>query len=65
MGHHRDPAYQYGGGGDWYTDPTSMPNLLKAAAERFNLPPVPSISRSAFRSDLCVYPMIYLTGMET
>jgi len=57
------PRIHYGGGGDWYTDPTSMPNLLKAAAERFNLPTRPEhfpirISDQA----LFTYPLLYLTG---
>jgi hypothetical protein len=29
---------QYGGGGDWYANPSSLPNLLTAVAERTSLP---------------------------
>ena len=29
---------QYDGGGDWYANPSSVPNLLKAIAERTTLP---------------------------
>jgi hypothetical protein len=28
---------QYGGGGDWYANPSSLPNLLTAVAERTSL----------------------------
>ena len=28
---------QYGGGGDWYANPSSLPNLLAAIAERTTL----------------------------
>lgn len=57
------PRVQYGGGGDWYTGPTSIPNLLKAAAERLGLPTRPD--HFAIRisdPELFSYPMLYLTG---
>lgn len=54
---------KYGGGGDWYSDPTSLPNLLEAARERLGL-------RAAARErvltagdlDLFKCPLLYLTG---
>ena len=57
------PRVQYSGGGDWYTDPTSLPNLLKAATERLKIPTRPdNISIKLNDGELYQYPMIYLTG---
>ncbi|HOT29412.1 MAG TPA: DUF4159 domain-containing protein [Candidatus Ozemobacteraceae bacterium] len=57
------PRIQYGGGGDWYTDPTSLPNLLKAAADRFNLSTRPdNFAIRVSDQSLFAYPMIYITG---
>lgn len=53
----------YDGGGDWYSDPTSMPNLLRALKERIGLN-VP-IRESVVRpddEDIFRYPFIYITG---
>lgn len=59
----RIPRIQYGGGGDWYSDPTSIPNLLKAAAERLQLPTRPeNLSLKILDAELFHYPMLYLTG---
>jgi hypothetical protein len=54
---------KYGGGGDWYSDPTSLPNLLSACRERLEIraaaePRVLSLNDL----DLFDYPMLYLTG---
>ncbi|MFZ2956490.1 MAG: DUF4159 domain-containing protein [Candidatus Ozemobacteraceae bacterium] len=57
------PRLQYGGGGDWYTDPTSMPNLLKAAAEKLNIVTRPDhLVIKVGDAELFSYPMMYLTG---
>lgn len=57
------PRLQYGGGGDWYTDPTSIPNLLKAAGERLKLPVRPEhLVIRIIDSELYNSPMVYLTG---
>lgn len=57
------PRVKYGGGGDWYTGPTSMPNLLKQASERLQLPTQPeNIAVSISDPELFRYPMLYLTG---
>lgn len=54
---------RYGGGGDWYTGPTSMPNLLKAASDRLEIPTRPdNIAVKISDHDLFNYPMLYLTG---
>lgn len=57
------PRIKYGGGGDWYTDPTSMVNLLKEANKRLNLPTHPeNLVIGLTDQELFNYPMIYLTG---
>jgi len=57
------PRVKYGGGGDWYTGPTSMPNLLKQASERLHLPTqTENIAVSVSDPELFRYPMLYLTG---
>ncbi|MFH1863134.1 MAG: DUF4159 domain-containing protein [bacterium] len=54
---------KYGGGGDWYCDPTSLPNLLEFFQEQTNRPVaekeavVAPSDRSLFN-----YPYLYLTG---
>lgn len=57
------PRVKYGGGGDWYTGPTSMPNLLKQASERLRLPTQnENIAVSLSDPELFRYPMLFLTG---
>jgi len=57
------PRIQYDGGGDWYTDPTSIPNLLKAAAERLGLNTRPDhVVIRITDPELFGYPLVYLTG---
>lgn len=59
----RIPRIQYGGGGDWYTDPTSIPNLLKAAAERLQIPTrAENTSVRILDAELFHFPILYLTG---
>jgi hypothetical protein len=54
---------KYGGGGDWYANPTSMPNLIKFlnAELRMNLDPKPAIVEPASQ-DLFQFPFIHMTG---
>ena len=54
---------QYDGGGDWYANPSSLPNLLEAIGERTTL----RVSTDAAEvrltdPDLGDYPYIYVTG---
>ncbi|MBI5323915.1 MAG: DUF4159 domain-containing protein [Ignavibacteriae bacterium] len=54
---------KYSGGGDWYNDQTSEPNLLKFIAQNTNLPIDPIYEFVDLASDnLFAYPLIYLTG---
>lgn len=53
----------YEGGGDWYSDPSSLPNLLSALNERIGLrvpANEPVITPDA--PDLFQYPFLYMTG---
>lgn len=57
------PRLKYGGGGDWYTGPTSMPNLLKQASKRLEIPvQAENTAISPSDPELFRYPMLYLTG---
>ena len=54
---------QYEGGGDWYANPSSLPNLIRAIAERTALP----IERAEAKvtlsdSALFDFPFLHLTG---
>ena len=54
---------KYGGGGDWYSDPTSLPNLLKGLQERTDLRvQIREINVSLSDEDLYRTPFLYLTG---
>ncbi len=54
---------KYGGGGDWYCDPSSLPNLLKAINERTNIRAVPKeVVIELTNPDLYKYPYLYMTG---
>jgi hypothetical protein len=54
---------QYGGGGDWYANPSSLPNLIAAVAQRTSLP----IEKTEGRVELgdarlWDYPFLHMTG---
>ena len=54
---------QYDGGGDWYANPSSLPNLLTAIATRTSIPVERSEARVTLMSDrLWDYPYLYITG---
>ncbi|MBE7560787.1 DUF4159 domain-containing protein [bacterium] len=67
----RDPStlviarVKYGGGGDWYCDPSSLPNLIRGLRERT---PVRVAEREKVvqlsDADLFSHPFIYLSGHE-
>ena len=54
---------QYEGGGDWYANPSSLPNLLSAVRERTNLP-VAERERVTHLSSPSLWdvPYLYMTG---
>lgn len=54
---------QYGGGGDWYANPTGLPNLLKTIKERTGLPVAVQPAKLKLTDpNLWNFPYIYLTG---
>jgi hypothetical protein len=54
---------QYDGGGDWYANPSSIPNLLAAIAERTTLPIERREARVTLLDDrLWDYPFLHVTG---
>ena len=54
---------QYDGGGDWYANPSSIPNLLTAIRERTSLPVERTEARGTLMDDkLWDYPFLHMTG---
>ena len=54
---------QYEGGGDWYANPSSLPNLLTAIATRTSIDVDRTEARVTLLSDrLWDYPYLYITG---
>jgi hypothetical protein len=54
---------QYGGGGDWYANPSGLPNLLKAIKERTGIPVADRPGRVKLTdAALWQYPYLYMTG---
>jgi hypothetical protein len=54
---------QYGGGGDWYANPSALPNLLREIRERTGLPVADRpVHVKLTDAALWTYPYIYITG---
>jgi hypothetical protein len=54
---------QYDGGGDWYANPSSLPNLLAAIRERTAFPVERSEARVTIMDErLWDYPFLHMTG---
>ena len=54
---------QYGGGGDWYSDPSSLPNLLRFLRDHTRISVAVGEERvQLLDKDLFGYPYLYLTG---
>jgi hypothetical protein len=54
---------KYGGGGDWYSDPSSLPNLLTEFRKRTGIDTAPEESVVTLTSPrLYRYPFLYMTG---
>lgn len=57
------PRLKYSGGGDWYSDPTSMLNLMRQAKKRLMIPvQVSDVVVSISDPELFKYPMIFVSG---
>ena len=58
---------RYGGGGDWYSNPSSLPNLARAVAERTSIAVDTFEEKKVSISDerLFDYPFIYMNGHGT
>ncbi len=53
----------YQGGGDWYANPSSLPNLAEAVRERTGLPVCDTIAAVRIMDDrLFRFPFLYMTG---
>lgn len=54
---------QYQGGGDWYSNPTSLPNLIKFCNENINtaIDPKPATVKPG-STDLYQFPFVHMTG---
>ena len=53
----------YGGGGDWYANPTSLPNLARALEERLGMEVELAEGRAeALDDELFDYPFLHMTG---
>ena len=56
---------KYAGGGDWYANPTSLPNLIKFCNKNINtkIKPKPGLVEPS-SPDLFSYPYVHMTGTE-
>jgi hypothetical protein len=54
---------KYGGGGDWYSDPTALPNLIRFANQELktNIHPEPATVEVGSQ-EIFNYPFVHLTG---
>jgi hypothetical protein len=54
---------KYDGGGDWYANPSALPNLVQAVKERTSIPICDSVATVGIDDDrLFHFPFIYMTG---
>lgn len=55
---------KYGGGGDWYSNPTSLPNLAQALEERTSIPIATHTEARVgpLDEDFFHYPLVYMNG---
>lgn len=54
---------KYGGGGDWYANPTSLPNLIRFCNTNINTKiALKPVTVEPSNSDLYSYPYVHLTG---
>jgi hypothetical protein len=54
---------KYGGGGDWYANPSSIPNLVDAVKTRTKIPICDTVATVEITNDKFFhYPFLYMTG---
>ena len=54
---------KYGGGGDWYANPTSLPNLVAYCNQNINTSLTPKVSVVDVGSaEIVNYPLVHMTG---
>ena len=54
---------KYGGGGDWYNDPSIIPNIMEEVNKRTGIPTKPlDIVVDLLDPDLYLYPILFMTG---
>jgi len=59
----RPARIRYGGGGDWYADPSSLPNLLREFEARTGIPTAEEEKVIDLNDpELSLYPFLYMTG---
>lgn len=58
---------KYTGGGDWYSNPSSLPNLMKGLRERTSIPveAAEEARVEVLSEDLFNYPLVYMNGHGT
>jgi hypothetical protein len=62
-GHFRIARLQYRGGGDWYSDPTSLPNLMERVEQVLGVESASEEARVSIMDEaLFSYPFVYMTG---
>lgn len=57
------PRIKYGGGGDWYSNPSSLPNLMRFVSENTGIPTsdIP-VELSITGEELFNHPAVYMNG---
>jgi hypothetical protein len=62
-GEFRIARLKYRGGGDWYSDPTSLPNLLRSVERVLGMKAArEEVRLSIMDESLFAYPFVYMTG---
>ena len=57
------PRIKYGGGGDWYSNPSSLPNLMRFVREHTGIPASEEPAEVSISSEeLFNYPVVYMNG---
>lgn len=63
QGSYQLAVLKYNGGGDWYGNPTSVPNLVKYCNQQLGMTITPDVPIVEVGSpDLFTYPLVHMTG---